>query len=910
VNPGGADGFVGREDEVAATLSSILDRGLAGTVVTGEPGCGKTAFAQQVLHRLKNRVRCIPVHGSRALSEVPYGALSPYLGRLATHGDAVAVIRRLTELAHRTDSGSPGHHGLASTSPPALLLVDNAQYLDAASSYVLAHLVMSGTARALVLTRKSGRRAQDLSSLTSDGLLKHLRLPHMTPSDISELCSRTLDGPVARGSSAFIAEAAAGNPMFAQALLTLGLRRNALVQRNGVWVLVDEAPIPDGHIQDLVRSLVIARPAGEQDVLELLALAGELPYSLLSRLAHETDTANMLDEGILGRRSDATQGIFVRSPIFREVLAGVIPYGRSAAMHRRVADDRDWDTGSVPMTARLLEWGLECGRVLPASELLSAARTANNQHRPQSALRFAKAVTDPAVLPAAMVQQARALAGAGRIADSRELLVEVSAGRTPRDVAFEALVVAIQLARRSERPAEELHHAAKFWLSFPGGDDHGNRLDAAAASRQEELAVLISQLAINTGSLSSLPEAESELRRLAELPVAGSDIRAAALALLAERMDASGRSIEALRLAGRAATLLNSAKPVALDGRAFVMTRLMFSLIHAGRYWQVEEYINSFGGGPGDSPSYLKGTSELMVALVCVRQGRLQQGLETLIPAVEELHIADPEMLLPYALGLTALTAARLGERKLALRYAGKFQLLPPQGPQHRWLVAAAYAHAAKAPREDAETAARLADLAAQVRNMGFLRSEKEILEVLCRYPGSDHLDRLGQLAATFEGTEAEAGYLVAAARAAQDPEMLLDAARAAEKALHYLDAAESLAAAAQIYTRIGDLRQSGVMRHRLNLLLHKAGGISSQSLTEAAEGAELTQREHEIVAMAVEGLSNREIAKRLFVSQRTVEGHLYRTFSKLGIRRRKELGLAILSDGQAIYDQRINRDG
>jgi DNA-binding CsgD family transcriptional regulator len=37
-------------------------------------------------------------------------------------------------------------------------------------------------------------------------------------------------------------------------------------------------------------------------------------------------------------------------------------------------------------------------------------------------------------------------------------------------------------------------------------------------------------------------------------------------------------------------------------------------------------------------------------------------------------------------------------------------------------------------------------------------------------------------------------------------------------------------------------------------------------------------------------GLSNREVADRLFVSVRTVEGHLYRIFAKLGIDDRDQL--------------------
>jgi DNA-binding CsgD family transcriptional regulator len=41
---------------------------------------------------------------------------------------------------------------------------------------------------------------------------------------------------------------------------------------------------------------------------------------------------------------------------------------------------------------------------------------------------------------------------------------------------------------------------------------------------------------------------------------------------------------------------------------------------------------------------------------------------------------------------------------------------------------------------------------------------------------------------------------------------------------------------------------------------------------------------------MVVQGLSNREVGERLFLSHRTVASHLYRMFPKLGISSRKEL--------------------
>ena len=41
---------------------------------------------------------------------------------------------------------------------------------------------------------------------------------------------------------------------------------------------------------------------------------------------------------------------------------------------------------------------------------------------------------------------------------------------------------------------------------------------------------------------------------------------------------------------------------------------------------------------------------------------------------------------------------------------------------------------------------------------------------------------------------------------------------------------------------------------------------------------------------MAAQGLSNRDIAERLYLSRRTVESHLYRVFPKLGITARAQL--------------------
>ncbi|MGH3783478.1 MAG: response regulator transcription factor, partial [Pseudonocardiaceae bacterium] len=73
--------------------------------------------------------------------------------------------------------------------------------------------------------------------------------------------------------------------------------------------------------------------------------------------------------------------------------------------------------------------------------------------------------------------------------------------------------------------------------------------------------------------------------------------------------------------------------------------------------------------------------------------------------------------------------------------------------------------------------------------------------------------------------------------------------------------------------------------------------GARTPALAALAAPVSLTQREREIVTLAAGGLSNRQIAERLVVSVRTVEGHLYRACAKLGAADRTELAAVLGGD-------------
>ena len=78
-----------------------------------------------------------------------------------------------------------------------------------------------------------------------------------------------------------------------------------------------------------------------------------------------------------------------------------------------------------------------------------------------------------------------------------------------------------------------------------------------------------------------------------------------------------------------------------------------------------------------------------------------------------------------------------------------------------------------------------------------------------------------------------------------------------------------------------------------------RACGVSVSGAPDGSGAlSELTSQQREIVTLAASGLTNREIASRLFLSPRTVGSHLYRAYPKLGISGRHQLGSLIAQTG------------
>jgi ATP/maltotriose-dependent transcriptional regulator MalT len=112
-------------------------------------------------------------------------------------------------------------------------------------------------------------------------------------------------------------------------------------------------------------------------------------------------------------------------------------------------------------------------------------------------------------------------------------------------------------------------------------------------------------------------------------------------------------------------------------------------------------------------------------------------------------------------------------------------------------------------------------------------------------------------------------------------------------------DSREPLRAARDTFDALGCASWSTQARREL-----RASGESSRRRVAEARD-QLTAQELQIAQLAAQGLSNREIGQKLYVSHRTIGTHLYRMFPKLGITARGELAAALAVTASRQSDRR-----
>jgi DNA-binding NarL/FixJ family response regulator len=300
-------------------------------------------------------------------------------------------------------------------------------------------------------------------------------------------------------------------------------------------------------------------------------------------------------------------------------------------------------------------------------------------------------------------------------------------------------------------------------------------------------------------------------------------------------------------------------------------------------------YLDAVQRGSPDGVAVLA----LMVGNCCFHRGRTREALRWLR---EARALIDGQTLFPirgYVLSVSAWFAAQVGEARDVQEVRDEFggALPSASGSADFWGLTEAWLHLYEG--RPAVAAGVLTELARKARENGVLTIAVQALNLLSRLSPSDSAaDALREVADECDSPLFQQYAEFARAMARSDADTLEQLAKAFEASGYAMLELEATVAAEAARRQAGAHRLANALATRAEKLRRECNGYwpvwHEQQPRPAA--VPLTGREREVCELAATGMDNTAIAERLRLSVRTVENHLQRSYTKLGVRSRTEL--------------------
>ncbi|MGE2836761.1 helix-turn-helix transcriptional regulator [Mycobacterium sp. SMC-4] len=894
-------------DELLAAVQSGRSRAV---VLCGEAGIGKTALLDEMARRATG-IRVVRLMGIESEMEFAFSALHQLcttladgMGRLtAPQADALGVA-----LGER-DGPTPdpflvGLGVLNLMSEAALerglvVLVDDQHWLDPASARVLAFVGRRLAAEAVGLVFATRVRGDELRGLPE------LAVDRLRDDDSRALLAQNLDGPLDRSVRNRIIAEAHGNPL---ALLELprSLSRAELAGGFG------EPGAPASHsLEATYRRQLEALPRNTRRLLALAAAEPTGDPAVLWRAAEvlglDADAAvPALELGLaeIGNR------VLFRHPLVRSTAYRCVPLSDRQTIHgalaavtdaRRQPDRRAWHLGHAaigPDERVADELARSAGRVRARGGVTAAAVFLQ---------RASELTIDPARRVDLATEAAAAKAQAGAFDAARDLLgVAESAPLTGLQRARADLVRAqlAMVSRHGNDAAPLLLAAARRLEDIDPARARDTYLDALAAG------VFAGRLAVDGGIVEAAKAAATAAVRIARTD-SPADLLLRGLAT--QLCDGFEQGLPTLRQAIHA-----YGRPMTPEDEL----RWMFlACLAAARLWDIDRhtalsarYLELARASGTITQLPLALSSRVIPLILTGHFAEAARAIDEMCTAIEAMG----NNLTPFS---AIVLAAMRGDGDTVDRLGAAARADAERRGEGFGLTAVAWAQSLVANgRGDYQSACAAASYASQHRGDASAAtwwSLPELIEASVRLRdvamATATLDRLAEMttpsatdwslgvearsrALVSEGDVAEGLYLEAVERfehAGLHPD--LGRARLVygewlRRQRRRVDARAQLRSAHDLFESIG--MAAFADRARRELL---ATGEHARRRTEAPpRTSELTAQENHIAQLARDGLSNPEIGARLFISARTVQYHLGKVFTKLGIESRSQLSTAL----------------
>ncbi|MEY9933935.1 DNA-binding CsgD family transcriptional regulator [Catenulispora sp. GP43] len=875
--------ILGRDDglsRLGLLLDAAFDGGPNVLVLTGEPGVGKSTLVEWTAQQGVIRgMRTLLARGSRSESGSPLAAIQQLLRRIEpdvpdTHA---GVANLLSDTAKRQ---------------PLLLLVDDLQGLDHESVAVLS----------FVARRIAGESIAVLLAAREDAV------PDRFDRDFPTLVAEPLDRPASgrlldaqphppHGRVRVqILEQAAGNP-----LALIELTRAVAGNRDGDLAGSQSLPLTKRLVETFAADLPDL-PAPTRKALLLFA-AGATRWSQAHRadpdLVGEQSLEAAERAGLV--RIEAGRVIW-RHPVTKAAVYWSASFAERRAAHLALAAVTDADTpewrarhlaaaalgqdedvaaelargadraeshGAQATAATLRERAAELtpDPAVRARRLLAAAQAAMLAGYPQWAGDLAGQVTeftqDPEVRARAALSGGWALGITLRHDEALALLFSAVESLPPTDPAqaADALVTAATSVYHSGDP----FHRSEF-----------ERLWAPVSNLPEhvERAWPIAMLHPHTRRAAGLDALRHSLAGLNE-------VSPPALVALGSAAWILDETDTAVRLLGRALDQVRRSRTGTVN--ASVALALATALFESGTWASAAGCAeDAFLMATEAEADCITVESQLLRATLRALSGAHEEARSQALNAVKGIDLRkarNVHVRYRYALGMAALVAGDMVPAYEQLRsvFTRDFQTSPIHYHASVYYLGDLASAAVRAHRaDDARTVMKAVEQTigpgASPRAQAILHRGAALLS------GDDHAAAEEHFLAALEDPACTRWPFEHALVQLDYGEWLRRRRRAAE-------ARPRLATALEIFQRL----DACPWLDRATAELRAAGGPTTPPAADSP-GADLTPQELQIAQLAAQGLTNRDIATRLFLSPRTVGFHLHKIFPKLGITARAQL--------------------
>jgi DNA-binding CsgD family transcriptional regulator len=852
-----------REDEFDTIRSALAEKqDFAGIVLFGDAGVGKTTLTRAVTQSLPTPVHWVA--GTESARSIPLGVFAHLVGPAASR-DPIAGLAAARETIQSAEYSIIG--------------VDDAHLLDHLSATLVHQLALDGSVRIVAAVRDGEAVPDAITSLWKDGYLRRLRLTPFSKRQCLRLVEEALGGRLEGMSGDLMWTASCGNALYIRHLVEGALEAGTLRQVRGVWQLRGRTAVT-AELATLLDARIEQLPGDEAHALQLLAFAEPLPLDALSSLVG-ADTVEGVERRGLIRVVEEAPGLDVRftHPLYGEVIRRGL--GRAAT--RRLKGELFSAMQKQPVTLpaqriRLAELALDSDSTADAEVFATAAQDAIALTNITLGERLARTAVDLGGGLVAGELLARSLLWQGRAAESEAVLMTFDPdGMNELDLVRwgMARIANLHWSMGDAVRADEVLHLLQRQVSHPAlrlvlegvasaTRAFENLLDEAAAAAQQVL-----------NDASASPPA-------VEWAVFGGTLAAAL----------TGRVDDAAAIVARGRQIEHTVDGLLRYPTAYGEIR---ALTLIGDFDQAQARSGDIGqiSSPGQYLAW--GMANVLIGTVEVARGRFGAAgprMEETVAALAAESAASwsfpAGMLLAQSqcvLGNVDAGAKTINELRTEVdKHVAIFE------PQFRlveaWL-AAAEGHLSGAMSRAVEAA----DLA---KNTGQRAVEMFALHDAARFGDLSSLQRLVDVAENIGGRLAKVHAAYAAALLASDAIGLSAVAEQFESIGALLSAADAAAQAAALFRTADDRRHALDAAATADRLAAACGGVRTPALEIASQPLPLSPREREVASFVAQGMSNRDIADRLVVSTRTVEGHIYRACIKLDVTDREGLALVI----------------